>query len=144
MYEQNQIKKIYQHAGKCDDQQNLKDIIDAAILSTPEGVIYHSPNVHFTSAYVDKNQLEHKDSTEIQNKSDISSTDDIHSCVIPRKQNISFHATSTTPCLTLAASIKRNVCTLPTYRCHPPIYTKYHLRLQKNNKNNNKEYLILM
>ena len=27
------IKKIYQHAGKCDDQKNLKDIIDAAILS---------------------------------------------------------------------------------------------------------------
>ena len=34
----NNIKKIYQHAGKCDDKQNLKDIIDAAILSTPEGV----------------------------------------------------------------------------------------------------------
>ena len=30
----NNIKKIYQHAGKCDDQQNLKDIIDDAILST--------------------------------------------------------------------------------------------------------------
>ena len=30
----NNIKKIYQHAGKCDDQQNLKDIIDAAIIST--------------------------------------------------------------------------------------------------------------
>ena len=30
----NNIKKIYQHAGKCDDQQNLKDIIDSAILST--------------------------------------------------------------------------------------------------------------
>ena len=29
------IKKINQHAGKCDDEQNLKDIIDAAILSTP-------------------------------------------------------------------------------------------------------------
>ena len=29
------IKKIYQHEVKCDDQQNLKDIIDAAILSTP-------------------------------------------------------------------------------------------------------------
>ena len=27
--------KIYQHAGKCDDQQNLKDILDAAIVSTP-------------------------------------------------------------------------------------------------------------
>ena len=31
----NNIKNIYQHAGKCDDQQNLKYIIDAAILSTP-------------------------------------------------------------------------------------------------------------
>ena len=29
------IKKIYKNAGKCDDQQNLKDIIDADILSTP-------------------------------------------------------------------------------------------------------------
>ena len=27
----NNIKNIYQHAGKCDDQQNLKDIIDAAM-----------------------------------------------------------------------------------------------------------------
>ena len=34
----NNIKNIYQHAGKCDDKQNLKDIIDAAVLSTPEGV----------------------------------------------------------------------------------------------------------
>ena len=32
----NNIKKIYQHAGKCDDQQNLKDILEAALLSTPE------------------------------------------------------------------------------------------------------------
>ena len=31
----NNIKKIYQHSGKCDDQQNLKDIIDAAMFSTP-------------------------------------------------------------------------------------------------------------
>ena len=31
----NNIKNIYQHTGKCDDQQNLKDIIDADILSTP-------------------------------------------------------------------------------------------------------------
>ena len=30
----NNIKKIYQHAGKCDDQQNIKDILEAAILST--------------------------------------------------------------------------------------------------------------
>ena len=31
----NNIKNIYRHEGKCDDQQNLKDIIDAVILSTP-------------------------------------------------------------------------------------------------------------
>ena len=29
----NNIKKIYQHAGKCYDQQNLKDILDDAMVS---------------------------------------------------------------------------------------------------------------
>ena len=50
----NNIKKIYQHAGKCDDQQNLKDIIDAAILSTPERETDNIPNVHMTSKPVKK------------------------------------------------------------------------------------------
>ena len=50
----NNIKKIYQHAGKCNDQQNLKDIIDADILYTPEGVTDNSPNVHMTSTPVKK------------------------------------------------------------------------------------------
>ena len=50
----NKTKKIYQHAGKCDDQQNLKYIIDAAIISNPDGVTDHSPNVHMTSAPVKK------------------------------------------------------------------------------------------
>ena len=50
----NNIKKIYQHAGKSDDQQNLKDIIDAAILSTPEGVTDNSPNVHMASTPIKK------------------------------------------------------------------------------------------
>ena len=31
----NNIKNIYQHAGKCDDQQKLNDIIESALLSTP-------------------------------------------------------------------------------------------------------------
>ena len=48
----NNIKNIYQYAGKCDDQQNLKNIIDAAILSTPERVTDHSLNVHLTSDHV--------------------------------------------------------------------------------------------
>ena len=50
----NNTKKIYQHAGKCDDKQNLKDIIDATILSTPEGVTDNSPNVHMPSTPVKK------------------------------------------------------------------------------------------
>ena len=50
----NNIKKIYQHVGKYNDQQNLKYIIDAAILSTPEGVTENSPNVHMTSTPVKK------------------------------------------------------------------------------------------
>ena len=45
-------------------------------------------------------QLENKDSTEIQNTSDISNTYDIHSYVTPRKQNISVQATYKPPCLT--------------------------------------------
>ena len=52
MYKQHQ--KRYQHAGKCDDQQKLKDIIDAAILSNPEGVTDNSPHVHLTSSPVKK------------------------------------------------------------------------------------------
>ena len=50
----NNIKKIYQHAGKCDDQQNLKDIIDADILSTPEVFTDNSPDVHMPSTPVKK------------------------------------------------------------------------------------------
>ena len=45
-------------------------------------------------------QLENEDSTVIQNTSDISSTDDIHSCVTPQKQNISVQVKSTPPRLT--------------------------------------------
>ena len=50
----NNTKNIYQHADKCDYQQNLKDIIDADILSTPDGVTDKSPNVHTTSTPVKK------------------------------------------------------------------------------------------
>ena len=45
-------------------------------------------------------QLEHKDSTAIQKTSDISNTDDIHSCVTPRKQNYSVQSISKIPRLT--------------------------------------------
>ena len=43
---------IYQHAGKCDNQQNLKDILESALLSTPEALIDNSHNVHMPSTPV--------------------------------------------------------------------------------------------
>ena len=51
MYEQH---KKYQHAGKCDDQQNLKYILDDAMVSTTEGVTDNSHNVPMKSTPVKK------------------------------------------------------------------------------------------
>ena len=51
----NNIKKIYQHAENCDDQQNLKDILEASLLYNPEGFIDNSPNVHIPSTPIKKN-----------------------------------------------------------------------------------------
>ena len=50
----NNIKKIYQHTGKCDDQQNLKDSLDAAMVSNPEGKPDDSPSLHMTQTKVKK------------------------------------------------------------------------------------------
>ena len=44
----NNIKNIYQHAGKFDNQQNLKDLIYADMMSNPEVVSDKSPNVPMT------------------------------------------------------------------------------------------------
>ena len=37
------IKKVYIQAVKCDYQQQFKDILEAAMNSTPEGFTYDSP-----------------------------------------------------------------------------------------------------
>ena len=37
------IKKLYKHSGKCDDQQQFKDILEDAIVYTPEGFTNNSP-----------------------------------------------------------------------------------------------------
>ena len=37
------IKKLYKQAGKCDDQQQFKDILEAYIVSTPERFTDNSP-----------------------------------------------------------------------------------------------------
>ena len=50
----NNIKKIYQHDGKCDYQQNIKDILDASMVSTPEEITYDSPSFSMTKTTVKK------------------------------------------------------------------------------------------
>ena len=67
-------------------------------------------------------KLENVNSTAIQNTTDISNTDDIYSCVIPRKQNISVHATSTHPFLTpLITTVPITPVELPNTTELPPV-----------------------
>ena len=37
------IKKLYKQDGKCDNQQQLKDILEADMVSTPEGFTNNIP-----------------------------------------------------------------------------------------------------
>ena len=48
------IKILYKQAGKCDDQQQFKDIIEAAMVSTPGGFTDNSPIYPRTSSPVKK------------------------------------------------------------------------------------------
>ena len=48
------IKKLYKHAGKCDNQQKLQDILESAMVSTPEGFTNRSPIYPMTSSPVKK------------------------------------------------------------------------------------------
>ena len=48
------IKNIYKQAGKCDDWQKLKDIIDADMISTPELFTDNSPISPMTSTPIKK------------------------------------------------------------------------------------------
>ena len=41
-------KKLYKHAGKCDNQKQFKDILEAAMVSTPEGFTNDSPRYPMT------------------------------------------------------------------------------------------------
>ena len=67
------------------------------VLSSSSNYISYTTSLSQT---ILSSQLENKDSNAIQNMSDISNTDDIQSCVTPRKQNYSVQATYTTTSLT--------------------------------------------
>ena len=48
------IKKLYKHTGKCDNQQRFKDIIETAMVSTPEGFNDSSPRSPTSPAPIKK------------------------------------------------------------------------------------------
>ena len=48
------IKRLYKQAGKCDYQHQFKDILEAAMVSTPEGFTKKSPISPMTSSPVKK------------------------------------------------------------------------------------------
>ena len=48
------INKLYKRSGKCDDQKKFKDIIEAAMVSTPEGFTYYSTRYTTTPTSVKK------------------------------------------------------------------------------------------
>ena len=48
------INKLYKQGGKCDDQKQFKDILEAAMVSTPEGFTNDSPISPMTSTPVKK------------------------------------------------------------------------------------------
>ena len=50
----NNIKKIYQHAGKCDYQQNLKDILVADMVYTTQEVTDDIPSLPMKQTTVKK------------------------------------------------------------------------------------------
>ena len=48
------IKKLYKHAGKGDNQQHFKDILESAMVSNPEGFTNNSPRYTMTPTAVNK------------------------------------------------------------------------------------------
>ena len=74
------------------------------------------------SRIIMSHQLQHKDIISIQNRVNTSNTDDIHSCLTPRKQNISVRAISTPPRLTqLIANLPLLPVELPKKTHLPPL-----------------------
>ena len=82
---------------KYNQSKNSTPALKIPVLSSSA---YHASYTPNSTRMIISYQLENKDSTSIQNTSDLSNIDDIHSCVTPRKQNISVQATSPPPCLT--------------------------------------------
>ena len=86
------------HSYKYNQSKISTPTLKKPVLSSSSNHTSYTTSLSQTSI---SSQLKNKDSNAIQNTSEISNTDEIHSCVTPQKQNYSVHATSTLPILTL-------------------------------------------
>ena len=94
------------------------------VLSSPANHASYTTN---STPTIMSHQLQHKDSTSIQKTANISNTDDIHSCVTPRKNNISVQDTYTPPNLTpLITTLPLLPVELPKTTHLPPLGKEYY------------------
>ena len=114
-----EIGRSYKHNRSKISSPTLKK----PVLSSSENHTSYTTNLTPT---IMSCQLQHRDSISIQNRVNISNTDDIHSCVTPRKQSISVRATPTPPRLTpLITTLPLLRVALPKTTHLPPLGKKY-------------------
>ena len=122
-----EIGRFYKHKRPKTSSPTLKK----PILSSSANHIPYTTN---SNPSIMSHQLQHKESTSIQNKVNISNTDDIQSCVTPRKQNTSVQDTTTPPRLTpLITNLPLLPVELPKTTHLPPLGKEY-LCFQVDNK----------
>ena len=106
---------------------------DGSKISTPKlkkpvlssSAAHTSSASNLTQTFI-SSHLDTEDSTEIQNKNNISNTYGIHSCVTPQKQNYSVQATSTPPRFTsLNTTLPIAPVELHTTNKLPPVGKEY-------------------
>ena len=113
------IGKEIGRSFKYNRPKSSSPILKKLVLSSSENHTSYTTN--FTPNFM-PHQVQHKDSTSIQNKVKISNTDDIHSCVTPQKHNISVKATTNPSCLTpLITTLPLLPVVLPKTTQLPPL-----------------------
>ena len=87
---------------------------------------HHTSCISIPNQPVTSHPCKHKGSASNQDKVNISNTDDIHSCVTPKRHNISVQATSTPPRLTpLTTTLPILPIELPKTTQLPPLGKEY-------------------
>ena len=125
-------KEIF-HYFKYNRSKISAPTLKKPVLSSSENHTSYTTN---STRTIISSQLINKDSTAIQNMSEILNTDDIHSCVTPQKQNNSFQATYTPPRLTpLITTLPLAPVELPKTTELPPVskeYLSFHVNIKSH------------